>query len=30
MNSMVVKERIRNIVKMREEKAARMIVGKRV
>jgi hypothetical protein len=30
MNIMVVKRRIRDVVKIREEKAVRMIVGKRI
>jgi hypothetical protein len=30
MNSIVVKERMRNVVKMKEEKVARMIVSKRI
>jgi hypothetical protein len=30
MNSIAVKKRIRNIVKMREKKTARMIVDKRI
>jgi hypothetical protein len=30
MNSMIVKERTRKLVKIREEKVARMKVGKRI